>query len=433
MRKILLSTCALLLLYLGLWASETPDIWYRPDSLISLPQEDSIPWTDEYTVFAVLRSLEADSIENLWSFSENDTIVNAVLTKGLYIPAGLLLSRNPRDFSRWCIYAYHSGIRLDSTKTHTFRLGEQLVTRQDSAGFFIDTLHAKIETEELAYFKGNVSKHILGSFQTYLALKYGITLDYAPYISQTGDTLWYPAQDDNFYHHVLGIGCDTVYDWQSILSYSKEQTVLYIRTDSMAPNEYILLGDNNGDLGWLPEFGGKSVLRREWRMRQSVKQPKRIHLMLRLAGLDEPADSVRLVTTDVDGGNIHTFLPDSIVGDSIGYFTLNGIDTLSHLRFYGVITNPIHRNKNRNQSGLDTSANTDIHFDAESNTIVIDNYPEGQVFVLYLYDPTGKYVSSLSSMSPVDVSMLPSSIFYVEVTANDHIVGAIPLPANMYK
>ena len=89
--------------------------------------------------------------------------------------------------------------------------------------------------------------------------------------------------------------------------------------------------------------------------------------------------------------------------------------------------------RNRKQSNIHTSSETDIHFDIEHNTLVIDGYPDGQVFVLYLYDATGKYVSSLSSMSPVDVSMLPSSVFYVEITANNQMVGGIPIPANIYK
>ena len=60
-----------------------PGIWYRPDSLIVMPQEDSVLWTDEYTVFTVMRSTNNES-ECLWSFKGNDTVSVAVLTNGFY-------------------------------------------------------------------------------------------------------------------------------------------------------------------------------------------------------------------------------------------------------------------------------------------------------------------------------------------------------------
>ncbi len=39
-----------------------PEIWYRPDSLIVIPQEDSVLWTDEYNVFAFMSSTNNESI-----------------------------------------------------------------------------------------------------------------------------------------------------------------------------------------------------------------------------------------------------------------------------------------------------------------------------------------------------------------------------------
>ena len=68
---------------LPMQAMINPGIWYRPDSLIVMPQEDSVLWTDEYTVFTVMRSTNNES-ECLWSFKENDTVSVAVLTNGFY-------------------------------------------------------------------------------------------------------------------------------------------------------------------------------------------------------------------------------------------------------------------------------------------------------------------------------------------------------------
>ena len=177
------------LLYISafvLYAKTAPEIWYRPDSLIVMPQEDRVLWTDEYTVFTVMRSTNNES-ECLWSFKENDTVAVAVLTNGIYsTKTGTIRSNNARDFSKWCIFSYHSGIILDNNKQYKLSLGEQYVYTDSMA---IDTLHSQIEMEEFAYFKGNVPKLTANAFQSYLALKYGVTLDYAPYISSTADTL----------------------------------------------------------------------------------------------------------------------------------------------------------------------------------------------------------------------------------------------------
>lgn len=42
-----------------------PEIWYRPDSLIVIPQEDSVSWLDNYTVFSVVCSTNNELINIL--------------------------------------------------------------------------------------------------------------------------------------------------------------------------------------------------------------------------------------------------------------------------------------------------------------------------------------------------------------------------------
>ena len=412
--------------------SASPEVWHRPDSLIVMPQEDSISWTDEYTVFTVARSLNDSTAECLWSFAENDTVSAAVLTKGVYMSSvGTMLSRNPRDFSKWCVYAYHSGIHADSTKQRSLRLGKQPTYHSD--GSQTEILSADIEMEEMAYFGGNVSRHVYGSFQTYLALKYGITLDYAPYISQSGDTLWHPKTDEVFYNRVIGISNDTVYHWKGRVSQSKEDSLLYIYADSLQPNEYIIMGDNNGDPVWYKTFDNEYALQRTWRLRQFVNEPKKITLALCLSAFEMITDSMRLTIADIDNNPKQTIWPDSIVGDSLCLFTINCADTIMHLHFYGV--NPhapliAHHGRHGSQTS-GSGANANIRLDVNNKTISIDGYPDDQMFVLYLYDNSGKYISSISSRNPIDINKLPYTVFYIEITADNKIVGAINLPMNI--
>ena len=411
-----------------------PEVWLRQDTTVQILSEDSISWTDEYTMYAVVRSLQPDSTECLWSFTEDDTVSLAVLTDGTYLfPAGTIRSRHPADFSRWCVYAYHSGLRLDSTKSHSMRLGEQVVYRQDSIGLVTDTLPAAIEVEELAYFRGNVSRLVSNAFQTYLALKYGVTLDYAPYISQIGDTLWHPADDEEFYHRVMGIGNDTVCGWSSLVSQSKEDSLLSIRTDSLAPNEYILIGDDNGAANWREEYDGEYVLQRTWRLRRFTQQPKVVTLTLQLPALEETADSLRLKITDINGMTLATILPASLIEDSVCIFSICQADTIVQLRLYGVNPHPIQTEQSdpNQSSGSDTNESP-LVFDATNKLLYISGYPDDQVFTLYLYDNVGKYITSVNTYNPVDVRTLPNTVFYIEVMTDNQLVGAINLPLSVF-
>ena len=428
MKSRLLLPVLIFLGILSVSASTLPDFWHHPDSMITMPLEDSVSWTDEYTIFSVVRSIYKNSTECLWCITEDDTVISAVLTDGVYLhSAGILHSRTPRDFSQWCIYAYHSGIRLDSTKSHTFRLGEQVVLRQDSAGLVSDTLHARIETEEFAYYGSHVPRQASAMFQTYLALKYGITLDYAPYISCLGDTLWHPIADEDYYHHIIGVGNDTVHGWQSLQSQSKEDVALLITIDSLIPNEYVLVGDDGGEMEWRHETIDEFSLHRHWLLRSHTHHPLRLAATIVLPSM---ATDVRMIAKSEIDGHISAIPPDSVKGDSICYFTLTGLDSVSHLSVSGIVLDPL---QNRNDRWNDTdSVNGTISYDPQTGTITIDGYPESQLFDLYLYSATGQYITTLTSRNPVNVSVFPQTVAYVEITADNQIVGAIPIPSNIY-
>ena len=64
-------------------ATEMPTIWHRPDSLMVLPQSDAIEWTDSYTIFSVVRSLQPNTNQCLWGFLEKvlQYAVNRVIIK----------------------------------------------------------------------------------------------------------------------------------------------------------------------------------------------------------------------------------------------------------------------------------------------------------------------------------------------------------------
>lgn len=412
-------------------AEVVPEVWHRFDSPILLPVEDSVSWTDEYTVFSVVRDVCTDSSQCLWGFSQNDTLTLAVLTDGIYTPsAGILLSHSPRDFSRWCIYTYHSGIRLDSTKSLTLRLGQQTVSGKDSAA--TDILPANIEMAELAYFKGNVPRLPSASFLTYLALKYGITLDYAAYLSPSGDTLWHPTADETYYHRITGIGNDTLHNWYSNVAQSKADATLLLLADTLEVGEYVIAGDDGGDLSWHSCPEGGYCLQRSWRIRHYINHPKRLRVALRLSALSECADSLWLSQTDCNGTIGRTVLPDSVTGDSVGYFTLHTQDSVLHLQLRTNALQTKQPRNNKRYGSYEEKSSEAVIYDAQTNTIQVSGFPEGQVFELYLYDSTGKLCSTQLSQSPIDVGSLPQTVFHIGITSSGKTIGAISLPAMIH-
>ena len=89
--------------------------------------------------------------------------------------------------------------------------------------------------------------------ETYLALKYGITLR-EDYLSPEGDTLWNHSLDSLFSHAVAGVGCDTLHGLQRLEGGSAESALLKMRmlpaTGSgrveLLPGQYLLWGASEG-------------------------------------------------------------------------------------------------------------------------------------------------------------------------------------------
>ena len=374
--------------------------------------------------------MQPDSTQCLWGFAENDTLSSAVLTHGIYSQsAGILQTNMTRDFSEWCIYTYHGGIRLDSCKRQALCIGEQAVYPADSTTR--DSLSANIEAEELAYFRGNVPAEEMGRFQTYLALKYGITLDHATYLSCTGDTLWASETDEMYYHRVTGIGHDTLHHWEGYTSQSKEGNTLTLTTDTLEANEYILAGDNGEDLVWRQETGGKYVTARKWQLRRHTKGQKTVRLALQLPDGSDKSDSLWLEITDGNAVTIQKVTADSIRGDSIGYFTLHDTNITVQIQMCSIVqdeTGTKTRNRKRQNKDTDSPAEAAVFYDAYNRTITIEGFREEQVFELRLYDSSGKLCSTLHSKNPIEIESLPQTIYHIEIVADGKIAGSISVP-----
>lgn len=375
-------------------------IWYGRDSLVALPQRDSISYMEDYTVFAVLRN--TDTVASvLWTIMENDTCRWSVYTSGVFSSLmGYTPFRKKRDFSQWSVYFYRSGIQLDSLKMHTLVLGDSVAT---------------IKMEEFVYMKGFLKHSETASWQTYLALKYGVTLDAVAYISTSGDTLWSPIEDEQYYHRVVGIGGDSIHGWFVNSSKSKENASLLLATVSpLSTGNYILVGDDDAVESWILQPDGSNRLSRTWRLRQNLSSASPFSIIWHPSCAVPVNDSIFMVATDSQGQQIAKILPDSIVGDSAYWFTCCWRAPSVNLSFHDVHSSTVVT--------PEQVCNT-------AGTISINSLDPDKVYSYALYTNVGQLLFRPAASRPtnINVGYLGIGVYRLDVYDLDKFITSVPI------
>lgn len=404
-------------------------LWYQTDSLRNLSRTDSIAATEEYTVMTVVRSLDTDTSQLLWSIMTDDTLSRGVLTDGIVTrSSGPLTFSQKRNFSRWSIYYYHTGCRMDSTKHHALHIGPSVIYYTKDTIPHRDSLPATIAMEEFLWFPYTLPRQERGSLLTYLALKYGITLDeQASYITPSGDTLWHNTLDREYYHRVVGIGVDTTHQWQSALSQTKEDAEMLVSCTAGRLNEYIILGDNNGDYNWILQPDGLFRMERQWRLRKNSLTDVPVVLMWKPTRTDVHPDSTWLILTNANEQQIARLHPANIVGDTLWQFPLILSDTLLSLQIESVGAIPARRNMApRNSNSHPNSEKLAAQYDA-SGSITVSGLNADETYDYYLYDSAGKLIRTLTDVvgSSALTGTLPTGIYHIEIIQHGQIVGDV--------
>lgn len=416
-------------------------VWHRPDSLLVFPLSDSVSSTEEYTVFAVFRSLEPDSIQLLWGFTSDDTLRSAVLSHGVFSSGiGICSSSRKRDFSRWSIYSYHTGCHVDSTRPWALRLGPAMANYTKDSVEHADLLPANIAMEEFAYFPYAIHRVQSGSFLTYLALKYGITLDEnASYITAAGDTLWSGEVDRDYYHRIVGVGTDTVHGWSTTVSSSKEQAEMSITCSSLDVNEYVIIGDNDGGWSWLPQPDGYYRLEQQWRLRRRTASSKSAILSWWPKYAEQITDTAWLLVYDSEERLIARRAPMEQTGDSVWQFPVMLSDTLMTLHIESTKNVALQRNKVRrnskndlnNKNSNETPAGLTARY-SSNGMITVGGLSSELSYDFSLYDSAGKLVQLIQNVSDGTalVGTLPTGVYHIEITHRGAIVGDMRIIVN---
>ena len=414
-----------LILLLSAVTLSAQTLWYQTDSLRTVSRTDSIPATEEYTVMTVVRSLDTDTSQLLWGIMADDTLSRGVLTDGIFTrSAGPLTFSNKRDFSRWSIYYYHTGCRMDTSKRHTLHIGPSVAYYTKDTIPHRDTLPATIAMEEFLWFPYTLPRLERGSLLTYLALKYGITLnEQASYITPAGDTIWHNINDRDYYYRVVGIGVDTTHHWQSALSQTKENAEMLVSCTAGRLNEYIILGDNDGDHDWLLQPDGLYRMERQWRLRKNSPKEIPVVLMWKPTKANISPDSTWLILTNANEQQIARFQPANIIGDTLWQFPVTLSDTLLTLQIESVGEIPAHRNRApRSNNSQPKSEELAAQYDASGLNA-------DETYDYYLYDSSGKLIRTLTDVvgSSALTGTLPTGIYHIEIIQHGQIVGDVQM------
>jgi hypothetical protein len=198
-----------------------------------------------------------------------------------------------------------------------------------------DSLKLHGQLGEFLYFDKKPNSNDNELIHTYLALKYGITLDRINYVSSTDDIIWNTKTNKKYNHEVAGIGRDNqlnIYQKQSTAQAEKKELTIYLgevqieneANMSQIPNMNYLIWGHNGKVltdleidtnSGLPLSG---LLDRKWRINSYGISMQNIGVNLKIeANKIDSLNNVELIIcrNAADEFNIDSsevYLPDSV-------------------------------------------------------------------------------------------------------------------------
>lgn len=126
---------------------------------------------------------------------------------------------------------------------------------------------------------------------TYLALKYGVTLDQTiptSYVSSDGQVVWDAVANAEFSHHIFGMCNDTISKFYSTkASNAEEKNLVIIKTDSIESMSYVVCGDDNNALKYIRKEGQPKRLGRTWKIMTTGNTPQSVTIKFDAERIEE--------------------------------------------------------------------------------------------------------------------------------------------------
>ena len=264
------------------------------------------------------------SLKNSWQNSASDltTAANANIAGKRTLSSTNYLSGSGRNTF---VQALNSGSNTGSN-INTSTSNNKIGIREDGGGQLVG------DVNEILIYTYSLSVLEQAKAETYLAVKYGITLDNTgggsagDYISTTGDTVWDASLNPSYHNNVIGIGREDIEGLNQKQSHTIDDTTRIYDSNLQVSNaantgglstddSYIVIGDNQGAMhnsttsnAEVPAGCGLySRLEREWKVtRTSTTDDFKMDITLNLGAnptLVNIADLRFLVDDDGDFSN----------------------------------------------------------------------------------------------------------------------------------
>ena len=267
---------------------------------------DSVPCAQSYTMIVVYKPLTDTTESAIWRLEYNDSVYRGLTTKRILIDAAEITYTDTTQPGPIINTLRQSVADIDTAQRYC---------RLVLGGF--DTVESHIKVSEVLYYGRKLGSTELRKVQTYLAVKYGVTLEPVDHISGTGDTIWRIADNEEYHSRITGIGQDSVYGLLQTQSLSEvEGAVITLASSQMPQNGYLLIGDDNGQLVFENE-GMYERLGRNWKV-VGTNTPFQMVFAIKVDISDFPGDCDSLVLI-LDGG-LH--YADSVVDGKAYYGNL---------------------------------------------------------------------------------------------------------------
>ena len=301
-----------------------PSLQLQPGEMFVI---DSLPAADDYTLIVVFRN-EINAKESfVWKLFFNEMEFNALTTQKIHV------STNVFDYGK-----------DDCPQSMVTTVQQSPSAKDPTAEHFAMVLgdgtnETNMKVAEVMYFDHRLGIGNLRMVQTYLAIKYGITLGPVNLVNGEGRVVWNYKQDAAYHHNMIGIAHDEVYGLNQLQSTSQNDgSVLSVALDhfyadnashkEFLPDEtYCVMGDNNKPATFNADnASGKNLMLREWKVRTSNMGDIATMLKLAKPGVENSVliicrdDSYKSIAECLANGAAEVYIPQRVDADGTLYF-----------------------------------------------------------------------------------------------------------------
>ena len=311
------------------------------EEVTPIKSEYDISRSARLTVIVVFHSPDTNTEHGIWSVVRDGKQVTGLTDKRLLRPN-----------SEYNYPVKRRGIPLINTSMQAF---SKIKGKADSNHFVLG--EAILKDSSVSSFNGDIAECLVFDrflkkpealkIETYLAIKYGITLIESDYISPFDVVLWNYEENKNYSNGIAGIGKDSVFGLeQKQGSSSEEEDLLTIGignfTDLNRDNNsvlkegnYLVWGHDNGELTY-DNLGNATLyplLERKWLIQNTKTDKKQVPTTVKFQLQErDTSNTSAIYYLAIDRSGMGNF-----TSHGIEYFAHDSIDTLGFVYFHNIV------------------------------------------------------------------------------------------------